>query len=187
MDKLIKLADLPALSRAQVRENFKTHMNPGLCTLMGLLDFDKLYARAEGVNVWDMDGNQYLDFLGGYGSLNLGHNHPRVIAALEEYKAMPNLLQASMGVAASTLAHNLAQITPGKLNNTFFCNSGAEAVEGAIKMARIATGRPRILSCRSGFHGKTLGSLSVTGRAKYHQGFEPLLPACNVVDRKSVV
>ncbi|MDW7649779.1 MAG: aspartate aminotransferase family protein [Bacillota bacterium] len=182
MEKLIKLTDLPELSRGQVRENFKTHMNPGLCTLMGLLDFDKLYVKAEGVHVWDMDGNRYLDFLGGYGSLNLGHNHPRIIEALETYSTMPNLLQASMGVAASTLAHNLAQITPGKLNNTFFCNSGAEAVEGAIKLARIATGRPRILSCRSGFHGKTLGSLSVTGREKYQIGFEPLLPACSVVD-----
>ena len=182
MANLIKLADLPGLSRTQVRESFKTHMNPGLCSLMGLLDFDKLYVKAEGVHVWDSDGNQYLDFLGGYGSLNLGHNHPRVIRALEQITSMPNLLQASMGVAASSLAHNLAQIAPGKLNNTFFCNSGAEAVEGAIKLARIATGRPRIISCKSGFHGKTMGSLSVTGREKYQKGFEPLLPACNIVD-----
>ncbi|MCW3490099.1 aspartate aminotransferase family protein [Dethiobacter alkaliphilus] len=182
MEKLIKLNDLPNMQRTQVRENFKTHMNPGLCTLFGLLDFDKLYVKAEGTYVWDADGNRYLDFLGGYGSLNLGHNHPRIIAALNEVSSMPNLLQASMGMAASALAHNLAQLAPGKLNNTFFCNSGAEAVEGAIKLARIATGRQRILSCKSGFHGKTLGSLSVTGREKYHKGFEPLLPSCNVVD-----
>lgn len=182
MEKLIKLTDIAGLSRTQVRDNFKTYMNPGLCTYLGLLDFDKLYVRAEGVHVWDSEGNQYLDCLGGYGSLNLGHNHPRILAALEQVSQMPNLLQASMGVAASTLAHNLAMITPGKLNNTFFCNSGAEAVEGAIKLARIATGRPRILSCRSGFHGKTMGSLSVTGREKYQKGFEPLLPSCNLVD-----
>lgn len=182
MKNMIKTTDLPGLTRGQVRENFKSHMNPGLCTLMGLLDFDKLYVKAQGVHVWDADGNRYLDYLGGYGSLNLGHNHPYILEALQRVSTMPNLLQASMGVAASSLAHNLAQITPGKLNNTFFCNSGAEAVEGAIKLARIATGRPRIISCKSGFHGKTMGSLSVTGREKYQKGFEPLLPACNVVD-----
>ncbi|MBT9142033.1 MAG: Putrescine aminotransferase [Dehalococcoidia bacterium] len=164
-----------------MRENFKNYMNPGLCTLLGLLDLDKLYVRAEGVYVWDSEGNRYLDFLGGFGSLNLGHNHPRILAALEQVKTMPNLLQASMGMCASALAHNLAQIAPGKLNNTFFCNSGAEAVEGAIKLARISTGRTRIISCNSGFHGKTLGSLSVTGREKYQKGFEPLLPDCSMV------
>lgn len=149
--------------------------------MLGLLDLDKLYVRAEGVYVWDSEGNRYLDFLGGFGSLNLGHNHPRILAALEQVKTMPNLLQASMGMCASALAHNLAQIAPGKLNNTFFCNSGAEAVEGAIKLARISTGRTRIISCNSGFHGKTLGSLSVTGREKYQKGFEPLLPDCSMV------
>ncbi|MFW0861736.1 MAG: aspartate aminotransferase family protein [Dethiobacter sp.] len=181
MEKLIKLAELASLDRSQVRENFKNYMNPGLCTLLGLLDLDKLYVRAEGVYVWDSEGNRYLDFLGGFGSLNLGHNHPRILAALEQVKTMPNLLQASMGMCASALAHNLAQIAPGKLNNTFFCNSGAEAVEGAIKLARISTGRTRIISCDSGFHGKTLGSLSLTGRKKYQKGFEPLLPDCSMV------
>jgi putrescine aminotransferase len=182
MDKMIKVADLPGLSRAQVRDNFKNYMNPGLCTLFGLLDFDKLYVKAEGVYVWDSEGNRYLDFLGGYGSLNLGHNHPCVIDAVNQVSTMPNLLQASMGLASSSLAHNLALITPGKLSHTFFCNSGAEAVEGAIKLARIATGRPRIVSCKLGFHGKTMGSLSVTGRDKYQKGFEPMLPGCNLVE-----
>ena len=182
MEKLYTISDLPELNRNQVRDNFKNHMNPGLCTLFGLLDFDKQYVKAEGVYVWDSEGNRYLDFLGGYGSLNIGHNNAFIIEAIQKISTMPNLLQASMNTAASTLAFNLAQITPGQLSNTFFCNSGAEAVEGAIKLARIATGRPRILSCKSGFHGKTMGSLSVTGREKYQKGFEPLLPACNVVE-----
>jgi putrescine aminotransferase len=180
--ELIKITDLPHLNRAQVKENFKTYMNPGLSVYLGLLDFDKLYVRAEGVYTWDSENKRYMDFLGGYGSLNLGHNHPRVIEAIRQVNTMPNLLQASMNATAAALAHNLAQITPGKLNNTFFCNSGAEAVEGAIKLARITTGRPRIVSCGSGFHGKTMGSLSITGRAKYQKGFEPMLPACSTVD-----
>jgi len=180
--ELLKISDLQSLSREQARENFRKFMNPGLATLMGLLDFDKLFVRAEGVRVWDREGNSYLDFVGGYGSLSLGHNHPRVLDALQQVSSMPNLLQVSMGAAAGALAHNLAKITPGDLQNTFFCNSGAEAVEGAIKLARIATGRSAIVSCRSGFHGKTMGSLSVSGREKYQKGFEPLLPACSVVD-----
>ena len=181
MKKMYTISDLPQLTRAQVRENFKNHMNPGLCTYLGLLDFDKYYVKAQGVNVWDSDGNCYLDFLGGYGSLNLGHNHPYVIESMQKVAARPNLLQASMNGVASALAYNLAQITPGKLSNTFFCNSGAEAVEGALKLARIATGRSRILSCEAGFHGKTMGALSVTGRKKYLKGCEPMLPHCDVV------
>ncbi len=179
--ELIKITDLQHLTRTQVKENFRNYMNPGLHTYLGLLDFDKLYVRAQGVYAWDSEDNRYIDFLGGYGSLNLGHNHPRIIEALQQVSTMPNLIQASMNATASALAYNLAQITPGKLNNTFFCNSGAEAVEGAIKLARIATGRPRIVSCGSGFHGKTMGSLSVTGREKYQRGFEPMLPACSTV------
>ena len=180
--ELLTVEDLCRLTREQARENFREFMNPGLCTLMGLLDFDKLFVRAEGVHVWDRDDHCYLDFVGGYGSLSLGHNHPRVLEALRQVSTMPNLLQVSMGAAAGALAHNLAKITPGELRHTFFCNSGAEAVEGAIKLARIATGRGRIISCRSGFHGKTMGSLSVSGREKYQKGFEPLLPGCSVVN-----
>lgn len=166
MKKLLTVSDLPTLTRSQVRENYKKYMNPGFATLLGLLDFDKLYVKAEGAYVWDADGNRYLDFLGGYGSLNIGHNNSHVIEAVRRAETMPNLLQASINAAAGALAYNLAQITPGKLQNTFFCNSGAEAVEGALKIARIATGRPRIISCKSGFHGKTMGSLSGNGPGK---------------------
>ncbi|MCR3922729.1 MAG: aspartate aminotransferase family protein [Firmicutes bacterium] len=182
MEKLYTISDLPQLKRTQVRDNFKNYMNPGLCTYFGMLDFDKHYVKADGVNVWDSDDNCYLDFLGGYGSLNLGHNHPYVIESLQKVATLPNLLQASMNGVASALAYNLAQITPGKLNNTFFCNSGAEAVEGALKLARIATGRTRIISCVSSFHGKTMGALSLTGREKYHKGFEPMVPDCSMVE-----
>ena len=75
----------------------------------------------------------------------------------------------------------LAQVTPGNLQRTFFCNSGAEAVEGALKMARIATGRQRIVYCEGAFHGKTMGALSVTGRSKYQQPFAPLIPGCKAI------
>ena len=94
--------------------------------------------------------------MGGYGALNLGHNPPEVLEALEKVKNLPNILQASLGVTAAVLAHNLAQIAPGNLKRAFFCNSGAEAVEGALKLARIASKKEKIIYCEGSFHGKTL-------------------------------
>lgn len=144
--------------------------------MFGLLNFDKQFTRAEGIKVWDSEGNLYLDFLGAYGALNLGHNHPQVLAALARVKELPNLLQASLGSIAGALAKDLAAITPGNLQRSFFGNSGAEAVEGALKLARAATGRKGLVYCNGSFHGKTLGALSVTGREKYRKAFQPLLP-----------
>ncbi|MGE5576551.1 MAG: aspartate aminotransferase family protein [Syntrophothermus sp.] len=167
--------------RNTVRENYKQYINPGMATLLGLLDFDKRFVRASGVSVWDNEGNEYLDFLGGYGALNTGHNHPRILAALEKVKGMPNILQASLSGMASALAHNLALIAPGDLRRSFFGNSGAEAVEGALKLARAATKKQRIIYCEGSFHGKSFGALSVTGRAKYQAPFGPLLPGTEPV------
>jgi len=93
----------------------------------------------------------------------------------------PNLLQASLGTVVSALAHNLAQILPGGLSRSFFCNSGAEAVEGALKLARAGSGKTKIVYCEGSFHGKTLGALSVTGRQKYQKPFLPLLGPCEMV------
>ena len=155
--------------------------------MLGLLNFDKRFVKAAGMQVWDEDGNVYLDFLGAYGALNLGHNPPAAQRGLEQAQELPNLLQASLNGMAAALAHNIAQVTPGKLGRTFFCNSGAEAVEGALKMARIATGRQRIIYCEGAFHGKTLGALSVTGRSKYQQPFAPLIPGCQAIPYGDVI
>ncbi|HBT46783.1 MAG TPA: putrescine aminotransferase [Peptococcaceae bacterium] len=178
---LLGLREALDLGRQEIRDYYKRYINPGLAGLLGLLDFDKQFVRARGAHVWDREGRQYFDFLGAYGALNLGHNPPEVLAALEEVKERPNLLQASLNPLAAALAHNLAQITPGNLSRVFFCNSGTEAVEGALKLARAATGRPKIVYCENSFHGKTFGSLSVTGRRKYQEPFAPLLPECEAV------
>jgi len=171
----ISLPDAVKQNREQVLENYKTYLNASLATMLSLLNFDKQFVSADGINVWDSEGNRYLDFLGGYGALNLGHNHPRVLAALDQVKELPNLLQASLGTVASALAKNLAAIAPGNLQRSFFCNSGAEAVEGALKLARAATGRQLLVYCMGSFHGKTMGALSVTGREKYQKAFQPLV------------
>jgi len=174
----ISLASAIKQNREQVAENHKNYLNASLAMMLGLLNFDKQFVKAEGVCVWDSKGVMYLDFLGAYGALNTGHNHPRILEALDQVKELPNLLQASLGTVVSALAKNIALITPGNLQRSFFCNSGAEAVEGALKLARAATGRQKLIYCDNSFHGKTFGALSVTGRGKYQNVFQPLLPGC---------
>lgn len=174
--KLLSLDDALKLTRNEVIELHKEFLNASLANLMSLINFTKQFVKAEGVRVWDSEGREYLDFLGGYGALNLGHNHPRVLAALTEASQQPNLLQASLNTLAGALANNLAQITPGKLQRSFFGNSGAEAVEGALKLARIATRKTKIISALNSFHGKSFGALSATGKEKYQKFFQPLVP-----------
>ncbi|MDN5348119.1 MAG: putrescine aminotransferase [Clostridia bacterium] len=179
--ELIGLEEALRWERKEIRDYYSRYINPGFTTLLSLLDFDRRFVRAEGTSVWDSEGRQYLDFLGGYGALNLGHNPPKVLAALERVAQRPNLLQASLNPLAAALAHNLAKVTPGDLEKVFFGNSGTEAVEGALKLARAATGRVKIVYCENSFHGKTFGSLSVTGRQKYQKPFVPLLPGCEAI------
>lgn len=181
MSKLLSVDDALRLERKEIREMYKEHINPGLVQMFSLLNFDKQFVRAAGTKVWDSEGNMYLDFLGGYGALNFGHNPPEIIREVEKVKGMPSLLQASIGTMAAVLAQNLAQIVPGNLKRCFFGNSGAEAVEGALKLARAATGKEKFIYCEGSFHGKTFGALSVTGRVKYQKSFTPLLPHCIAV------
>jgi len=178
---LITLKEALKLSRKQNIENHRNFINPELDKLLGLLNFDKLFVRAHDCSIWDSDGNQYLDFLGAYGAMNLGHNNSEVIAALGSVETLPNLLQVSLNPLAGALARNLAQITPGELQYSFFENSGAEAVEGALKLARASTGKSKIVSCYGAFHGEILGALSVSEREKNQKPFSPLLPGISFV------
>jgi putrescine aminotransferase len=180
MPDFLELGEVMRLTREQNRENHRQFINPELVNLMGLLNFDKFFVRAEGTSIWDNEGNEYLDFLGGYGALNLGHNYPEIIAAVESVKS-PNLLQAALNPLAGALARNLALFTPGDLQYSFFGNSGTEAVEGALKLARASTGKTKFVSCEGAFHGKSFGALSVTGREKYRKHFNPLLPIVEFV------
>ena len=102
------------------KENFKSYINPNLAGMLSLLGFDKSFTRAEGMKVWDSEGSTYLDFLGGYGALNLGHNPPKIYEAIDKVQHFPNILQVSMNGITAALAKNLAMITPGDLQYTFF-------------------------------------------------------------------
>jgi acetylornithine/LysW-gamma-L-lysine aminotransferase len=133
--------------------------------------------RGQGARVWDADGREYIDCIAGHGVASLGHCHPAVTAAIQE--------QAELLVTCSETLYNdqraallaeLAAHVPGDLSRAFLCNSGAEAVEGAIKITRLFTGRPGVVATMRGFHGRTLGALSATWNEKYRKPFTPLVP-----------
>ena len=159
----------------QTYENYKRYINPGLARVMKLSG-SPLAVRASGTTIWDQNGKAYLDFAGGYGVFTLGHSHPRVVAAVREQLDSMSLSAKTMfDPLAGRLARELARLTPGDLEISFFTNSGAEAVEGALKVARAATGRAKIVATYNAYHGKTFGALSASGRDAYKTPFGPLL------------
>ncbi len=141
------------------------------------IGFDKVYARAEGAYLYDMDNQPYLDFLSGYSVFNIGRNHPAVKQAIREVLDLdlPNMVQMDCSLLSGLLAEALTKRTPPHLNAVFFCNSGTEAMEGALKFARAATGRKRAVSLASAFHGLSLGALSLMGCESFTEGFGPLM------------
>ncbi len=156
-------------------QNSIDHLNPyfrnKLCGAEGAVEF-----RDGGVYTYDNHGKRYLDCLGGYGIFNVGHRHPKVINAVKAQLDQVCLhSQDLLNPWAAHLASQLAAILPGDLQYSFFCNSGSEAVEGAIKLARLATGKTEIISTKNAYHGVSMGALSATGRDVFRKPFEPLL------------
>lgn len=152
------------------------HINPGLARLMAFAGFG-VEMSAEGCWITDHEGRRYLDCLGGYGVFSLGHRHPAVVAAVKkQLDEMPMGAKAFFNARSAELATRLSELTGSKLPYAFFCNSGAEAVEAALKFAKLATGRTKVIATHGGYHGKTLGALSVTGREKYRTAVGPLMP-----------
>ena len=161
----------------QVAERYQRHVNAGLASLFKFMGFEAVEWRAEGSLIWDSEGNEYLDLLAGFGALALGHRPAAVVAAVkEQLDRMPLSSRVLFDQAVADLAAELAAMLPGDISKSFFCHSGAEAVEGALKLARLHTGRTGIVAAEGGFHGKTLGALSASGRDVYKTPFAPLLP-----------
>jgi ornithine--oxo-acid transaminase len=152
-------------------------LNPQLPRMLHTIGFDRTYVRAEGAYMYDDQGNEYLDFLSGFGVFGVGRNHPTVRAALHQVldAQLADLVQFDSPLLAGLLAEKLLARAP-HLDRVYFGNSGTEAVEAALKFARYATGRGRILYCDHAFHGLTTGSLSVNGAEEFRRGFDPLLP-----------
>ena len=161
----------------RVIEKYKQHINPGLARLLQFGGFGDVEESAQGCVVTMLSGAQYLDYVGGFGVFSCGHRHPRIVEAVKrQLDKMPLSTRTFFSEAQVQLAERLAEITPGDLQYTFYSNSGTEAVEAALKMARIATGKTDFISTHGAYHGKTLGALSATGREKYRTPFAPLVP-----------
>jgi len=176
--------DLPGLLAARDGEGYELHaryLNPQLARMLHTIGFDRVYERAEGCYLYDRDGERYTDFLSGFGVFALGRNHPVVRKALHDMldAELADLIQFDCALLPGLLGEQLLARAPG-LDRAYFCNSGTEAVEAALKFARYATGRPRILYCDHAFHGLTAGSLSINGSGEFRGGFGPLLPDSQV-------
>jgi acetylornithine/succinyldiaminopimelate/putrescine aminotransferase len=172
--------DLPGLLAAHSGDGYELYgryLNPQQPRVLHAIGFDKVYPRAEGAYLYDAEGNQYADFLAGFGVFAAGRNHPVIRKALHDAldAQLADWTQFDCAPLPGLLAQKLIEKAPG-LHRVFFCNSGTEAVESALKFARYATGRGRVLYCDHAFHGLTTGSLSVNGSAEFRRGFGPLLP-----------
>ncbi|NIL97586.1 MAG: aminotransferase class III-fold pyridoxal phosphate-dependent enzyme [Planctomycetales bacterium] len=176
---------VPAIAElaASAAKRYRRYVNPVIVDVAGQAGLARIFVRGEGNYLWDESGRKYLDFVAGFGSLNLGHNHPRVVAAITKslQQLAPGFAQSAINPHAAALAERLVAVAPQGLEMVFFCNSGTEAVEAALKLARRTSDRQAILSCEGAYHGKTFGSLSVTGNDEYQRPFRPLLPDCRRV------
>src|SRR3954462_5632297 len=172
--------DLKEIIAARLGENYQLHeqhVNRTLVAAQRVIGFDKVYARSQGAYLYDMDDQEYLDFLSGYSVFNIGRNHPVVKQAIRDILELdlPNMVQMDCSLLSGLLAEALVKRTPPHLDAVFFCNSGTEAMEGALKFARAATQRKRVLSLEGAFHGLSLGSLSLMGCESFTEGFGPLM------------
>lgn len=158
-------------------DKYARYVNAGLAKLYRFANVMTMEWDASGAIIRDVHGKEYIDCSGGPAVFNVGHRHPKVVAAVKaQLDRMPMSVRAMPRGPEADLAELLAQITPGDLQYTFFANSGAEANEGALKLARLATGRPNIVAADGAFHGKTMGALSASGRDRYKVPFQPLVP-----------
>jgi ornithine--oxo-acid transaminase len=156
---------------------YSDFVNPQWVAVLDLLEMNVKYTRCLGTQLFTSDGRRILDFLSGYCVHNIGHNHPYIIQALKEEldRCGPAMLQSHVPELAGELAQRLCTLAGGGLNKAFFCSSGSEGVEAAIKFARATTGRTRLIYARSSFHGLTAGALSLMSDPFWRDGFGPLL------------
>ncbi len=156
-----------------------SHLNEQMVHVLKTIGFDRRYKRGVGQYLYDERGEKYLDLLSGWGVFAVGRNHPTVRDALNTVldSELPNLVQMDVSVLSGILAERLLRFVP-HLDKVFFSNSGTEAVEAAIKFARVATRRAGIVYCSHAFHGLTYGSLSLNGDQNFRTGFGPFLPEC---------
>jgi len=174
----VKILDL---IESRQGEKFALHerfLNAQMVRVLRTIGFDVTWTEARGQYLFDAQGNRYLDLLSGWGVFAVGRNHPKVVECLREVLSsdLPHLVQMDVSALAGILAERLVARLPRGLDKVFFCNSGTEATEAALKFARYATGRPKVVYLERAYHGLSLGSLSINGMDEFREGFGPLLP-----------
>jgi len=158
-------------------------LNPSTGKLLKSFKLDIEYVKGQGQCLYDRQGNSYLDFISQYGAVPFGYNPPEITSAVQDFlsSGLPAMVQPSVPVKAAELAEKLIKLAPGEMAQATFCQSGAEAVETAIKLARSTTGKKTILSADNSFHGKTMGALSATGRPVYQEPFFAPVPGFETI------
>jgi ornithine--oxo-acid transaminase len=184
--------NIAELVRSRMGEGYalyERHVNLQMAKVLKTIGFDRVYTRAEGCSLFDINGNEYLDMLSGWGVFNIGRNHPTVIEVITELLNLnlPNLVQMDTPLLSGLLAEALVAHAPPGLDTVHFTNSGTETTEAALKFARCATKRSRVIFCQNGYHGLTLGSLSVMGSEFFREGFGRLLPGCCEIPFNDVI
>ena len=170
--KFITLEEAQKIDIRKVARLYRDYCNPALYKLLKYTGLDIQFVRAKGIYVYDEEGNEYLDFIAGFGALNIGHNNKQVIEAVNKCSEKPNLLEQNIGLYNGVLANNISYLTEKLLTVCHFTNCGAETVEEAIKLAMLYNPEGFIIYCSKAYHGKTLGALSALGddvlRQKYN-------------------
>ncbi len=176
--------DTPSIEAAPVSNaQYSDHVNPQWVRLLDVLEMNVPYSHCQGAELFTSNGRRYLDFLSSYCVHNAGHNHPQIIAAIKDEldRMGPAILQSHVSDLAGELAARLCARAGGRLTKVFFCSSGSEGIEAAIKFSRNHTGRSGLIYAEGAFHGLTCGALSLMGNPYWRNGFGPLLPGAEQV------
>ncbi len=180
---------MPAAEHLKVEQNagvklYADHVNPQWVRLLDLLEMNAQYTNCSAERLHTTDGRTILDFLSGYCVYNAGHNHPFIVEALRDELTLnaPSMLQSHVATLAGELAGRLCEKAGGRLSKVYFCSSGSEGVETAIKFSRAFTGRDGLLAARGAFHGLTCGALALMDHRFWSEGFGPLIPGVEFVD-----
>jgi ornithine--oxo-acid transaminase len=162
---------------------YSSHVNPQWVRLLSVLEMNVSYRHCLGAELFTSDGRRYLDFLSSYCVHNAGHNHPRIVAAVKDEldRSGPAVFQSHVSNLAGELAARLCTRAGGRLAKAFFCSSGSEGIEAAIKFSRAHTGRSGLIYAEGAFHGLTCGALSLMGNPYWRDGFGPLLSGAEQV------
>jgi ornithine--oxo-acid transaminase len=170
-------------NRSVSAKRYEEHVNPQWARLLDVLEMNVRYTRCAGSELFDESGRRFLDFLSGYCVHNTGHNHPSIVQALKDEldRQGPAMLQSHVSELAGELGARLCALAGGRLEKVFFCNSGSEGVEAAIKFARVHTGRAGMICASGAFHGLTCGALSLMDGKFWRDGFGPLLEDVSTV------